>query len=304
MKVEFDNAYYIKLGKGGEWEEDNISNSRARIGWKDVDLDLIHSEDWQKIRQTCQQNAASPSAATTDFRALQSFSQSTNSDIWITFHDSRLWWCRLSGKVVEDGISKYRKVDEWRATDVNGEPLLINKVSGRLAQLQAFRGTICKVHAIDDLRHLINATHSAAYREALEAKVTLAERLEKAITALHWKDFELLVDLIFRASGWRRISKLGESMKNVDLELEDPITGDLYQVQVKSKASKQTFDDYAERYSDEFRKFYFVVHSFEDDSLRKYESTPESDVQLIKPRRLAEMAIDSGLVNWIIGKVG
>lgn len=303
MRVEFDNAYYIKLGRGGEWEEDSISNSRARIGWKDVDLELIHSEDWQKIRQTCQQNAASPSAATTDFRALQSFSQSASSDIWITFHDSKLWWCQLSGKVAEDGISKYRQVDEWRATDVNGKPLLLSKVSGRLAQLQAFRGTICKVRAINDLRHLINATHSTEYCEVLEARKILAERLEKVIRSLHWKDFELLVDLIFRASGWRRTSVVGESMKYADLELEDPITGDLYQVQVKSKASKALFDDYAEQFSDEFRKLYFVVHSPEDE-LYQYEPELESNVQLIKPHQLAEMAIDSGLVNWIMDKIG
>ena len=38
---------------------------------------------------------------------------------------------------------------------------------------------------------------------------------------------------------------LGESMKYVDLELVEPITGEAYQVQVKSKSSVAEFKAYA-----------------------------------------------------------
>ncbi len=59
----------------------------------------------------------------------------------------------------------------------------------------------------------------------------------------------MLIDLIFRQSGWRRISFVGKSKKFSDSDLEDPITGDLYQVQIKSEANDRDFRDYAEKFS-------------------------------------------------------
>lgn len=73
----------------------------------------------------------------------------------------------------------------------------------------------------------------------------------------HWKDFEILVDLIFRNAGWRRVSVVGESLKFVDMELEEPITGEQYQVQVKSDATIADFKEYAEQFTErDFRKLY------------------------------------------------
>ena len=61
---------------------------------------------------------------------------------------------------------------------------------------------------------------------------------------MHWKDFETLVDLLFRQAGWRRLSVLGETMKYADLELEEPITMERYQVQIKSAADLGDFARY------------------------------------------------------------
>ncbi len=44
-------------------------------------------------------------------------------------------------------------------------------------------------------------------------------------------------------------------MKYVDMELEDPITGDRYQVQVKSQSTLQEFNEYSKKFSErEYRK--------------------------------------------------
>lgn len=51
--------------------------------------------------------------------------------------------------------------------------------------------------------------------------------------ALRRKDTGVLVDRIFRQSGWRRGGSVGEHVKSADIELEDPIGGDLYQLRVK-----------------------------------------------------------------------
>jgi len=58
----------------------------------------------------------------------------------------------------------------------------------------------------------------------------LAVAAKKAIEQLHWKDYETLVDLVFRDTGWIRVSILGQQVKGYDLELREPITQDKYQV--------------------------------------------------------------------------
>lgn len=90
-------------------------------------------------------------------------------------------------------------------------------------------------------------------------------------------------------------------MKYVDLELEEPVTGDLYQVQVKSRATLSEFKEYAEGFSTTgFRKLYFIVHTPIGD-WSNY-PTPEN-VELILPERLARMVIEFGLINWLVKKI-
>jgi len=89
----------------------------------------------------------------------------------------------------------------------------------------------------------------------------------------------------------------------VDMELEEPITGDLYQVQVKSRASVSDFESYAEKFEQEnFRRLYFVVHT-PDKGLLNYQPALEKNVELILPNRLASMIVELGLLNWLMKKI-
>jgi len=58
--------------------------------------------------------------------ALRDIVDSTERDVWITFHKSRLCWCRLTpGPVEEDEDSKFRRVaDAWSDQDIWGACLL------------------------------------------------------------------------------------------------------------------------------------------------------------------------------------
>jgi hypothetical protein len=141
-----------------------------------------------------------------------------------------------------------------------------------------------------------------AYKKLQASQQRVIQDVQAAIRGLHWKDFEVLVDLVFRQAGWRRRSMLGESMKYVDLELVEPITGEAYQVQVKSKATLTEFESYAQRFSREgFRKLYFVVHSPSRD-LETLDNEFE-DIELVLPRRLGELVAEVGLVRWVLDKV-
>ncbi len=74
---------------------------------------------------------------------------------------------------------------------------------------------------------------SDEYNDLVRCEDALKESVKKSIKNLYWKDFEILVDLLFTQGGWRRISRRGETMKSIDMELEDPITKDKYLIQIK-----------------------------------------------------------------------
>ncbi len=128
---------------------------------------------------------------------------STPSDVWITFHGSRLWWCRLAESMIEqDEVSKYRILKGvWSDTDIKGNLLLIEQLPGRLAQIQGFRGTACRVREVEELRRLLNHQPSEVLKAIQSSREDLAQKVVEGIRQLHWKDFEVLVDLVFRASG-------------------------------------------------------------------------------------------------------
>lgn len=303
--IDFENAYYIKLGAGGQWEADSLQNGRARVGWGEVELELIAKRDWETIEQRIRQKLSDKPqyVVSADLNALRRFCESEWDDVWITFYQRKLWWCRLKKDrdVKEDETSKYREVDGgWSNRDIEGAPLYTNRVSGRLAKIQRFPGTLCRVHEAEYLKRLLNAQQSPTQVALGNAKAHLIDRLAEAIQTLHWREFELLADLVFRQSGWRRVSETGGTMESVDLELEDPITGDRYQVQVKSSASRRTFDDCVQEFSGiDFRKLYFVVHS-PDADLAGLTTDTDEQVQILGAQQLAEMVLDGGLVDWVL----
>ena len=211
-----------------------------------------------------------------------------------------MWWCVLGSKeIFQDNKSKYRLVDgQWSNKDIQGNVLSINDIPGTLTKIQRFQGTVCRVRESDTLRRLLNVEPSPEYRDISTCEADLIKSVEKGLKKLHWKDFEILVDLMFRESGWRRISMLGGPMKFRDLELEDPITEDKYQVQIKSHATLGEFQGYAKEFDRQHhRKLYFVVHS-PDKNLFTIKKIPQ-DVELILPRRLSEMVVRLGLVDWL-----
>jgi hypothetical protein len=302
-QVPMERAFYIKLGKGGSWELDSIANHIMRIGWSGSSLADINSHNWAAIEYKLRVELSHQGTATRDANALREIVLSTEADVWITFHGSRLWWCRLAaGPVEEDEVSKFRRVcGAWSDRDVNGRTLLISDIPGLLSQLQGFRGTFCAVRASESLRRLLNAQSSWPHQAVTQARDTLVGAVEAAISELHWKDFESLVDLLFRQAGWRRLSVLGETMKYADLELEEPITTERYQVQIKSAADMADFVRYRDQFQGRgFRKLFFVVHC-PTVSLAKEESSPT--VELVLPFRLAGMVVDAGLVSWILAKI-
>ncbi len=299
--MEISNAYYIKLGKGGEWESDSFAEGVLRVGWEHNDLRDINERNWPRIAEQLRTAQVHSAVATRDENALRQIVESDLSDVWITFSAACLWWCRLSGPMEEDGKSKFRRtVNGWTDRDAQGRRLTIADIPGKVSKVQGFRGTVCSVPT-KELWRLLKGEGSPAHAALERAAEVLAKEVSTAIQSLHWKDFETLVDLLFRSSGWRRLGISGGTMKYADLELEEPVTRERYQVQVKSTAGASQFREYRNDFGGRgFRKLYFVVHTPLADL------TPDlatESAELILPDRLGPMIVKAGLVDWVLAKI-
>lgn len=312
--MEINTALYIKLGEGGSWEKDSIYSGKIRIGWKNIPLKMLQNNEWNYIKDlhTQDQNYTNKGQATRDFNALQKIVCADKNTIFITFYSGKMYWCcAKKGSINEDSISKYMETEiNWSSKSIDGKRTFeINHISGRLTKLRGgFKGTCCtignKLNEFDYLKQIINNIETKEYRDLFEAREALREALIPAIKNLMPKDFEILVDLIFRSFGWKRTSVLGESMKFFDIILEEPMKKTLHGVQIKSEAKYKTYEEYKkqyiENYQDDFSSFFFVVHT-PDEKLGNYNEEMEN-INIFFIEKVADHAIDSGLISWIMDK--
>lgn len=306
MKVNPSKALYIKLGSSGQWERECIYETQTlRLGYTEINHDICLRGEWDKAAGECARFRSDTGAITRDVNQIRKFYEAGEDVLWVTFHANMLWWCFSRPEVTQlpDKTKVRPVIDKWRCTDIKRHPLQMDLLSGSLLSMQGFRGTICSVH---EFKYLVNKINGTMPKEVEEAQITLSElenKLEVIIRDLHWKDFEILIDLIFRQAGWQRVSPLGETQRTLDLDLLSPITGDRYGVQIKSKASLADFRNYQQQFEDMqgYSKFYFVVHSPSSDlkNTREY-----NDFELILPHEVARLAVKYGLTEWIIAKAG
>lgn len=199
--------------------------------------------------------------------------------------------------------SKIRPViGKWSSVDIVGKPLLKTQLSGSLLRVQGFRGTICNVKEFDYLVKKNNGVVQIEVEAALFAKADFESKVETLIRKLTWKDFELLIDLIFRQAGWQRMSYLGKTEKTVDLDLQYPITQERFLVQVKSSAGKKQLQTFQERWAEfqDYDRAYFVVHAPLSD-LPQVSDVENITIWLLKD--IARQTIVYGLADWVIEKV-
>lgn len=305
QKIDPDVARYIKLGKGGAHEHRCIAEDHTIwLGYYGVPHSLCRKGRWDEVhKHFVESEGDSPGTANNHLRQVRAFYEAGEDELWVTFYANRLWWGFAESEInFHPDKSKTRQIiGGWSSTNINGNPLTKANLSGRLLSMEAYRGTICNVRAYDYLVRKINDESSPEEKAATEARKQMTQAVEKIIGRLHWKDFELLIDLIFREAGWQRTSVVGGPQEAIDLELSSPIHGESYTVQIKSKAGRQEFERYQEQTSvmSQFTRHYFVVHK-PSKSLAKQPRTGSYEVWL--PEKIADLSIRYGLVDWIIQK--
>lgn len=301
-------AFFIKLGGGGRYEDESIEKRNIlKISYHEISHELCASGKWEEVRREIEDKIdVGGGVATSHVTQLKHFYEEGEDVLWVTFFNNKLWWCFASKEVaLEKDGTRYRTVKgKWSCTNSKGKTLFLEDLSGRLSRVQGYRGTICKISEFKYLLEKINGNESQDVQSAELAFHDLKEKLAAIIKKLQPKEFELLIDLIFRNAGWQRLGVIGKTTKTIDLALSHPITGERAAVQIKCQSKLSEYKSYRNEFlkMTEYDKFFYIVHTPEH-TLENY--TDESDeVNLYFADKVAELSINSGLYSWILNIAG
>ncbi|MGX2968041.1 restriction endonuclease [Ursidibacter sp. B-7004-1] len=309
-KINPSNIRFIKLGAGGGWEKDCIETSHTiRLGYEagsEIHQECLNDQ-WDNCYAFWEAHSGTPA---NHLRQIKDFYQLDENTLWVTFFGRKLYWAMCSSDIVEEADeSRTRKVisnnGKWSCTDIKGKELLIDNLDGRITKVQAYRGTICSVELEDYLIRRINGEAITEVEETKSALENLIENVEKLIKGLWWQDFELLTDLVFSKLGWQRYSVLGKTEKGIDLDLYSPSIQKRVFVQIKSDTNINELKEYISNFEAEYKYYgysemYYVYHSGLDKI--DIESYRSKGVNLINGKKMAELIISAGLVEWLINK--
>jgi hypothetical protein len=296
---------YIKLGEGGSWESNCVKNGIIRFGFgtgRSDRFDLCRQQRWNELASSFLAEDKTQGTATRFRNETQAFFEDDGSTLWITFVGEWLYWGMLTDTLPErylEGNSVFRTVtDGWRRTDLNGEPLTKDRLSGALTKLAAYRGTSCGVDVADYVILRINGQKSPEVERAVATVEAMKQAALDLMRLLGPGDFETLVDLVFSTSGWRRLGAVGKTQKTLDLDLILPSTGERAFVQVKAQTTSDELAEYVSKIEEHgpYDRMFYAFHSGKA-------VTEDDRVTVLGPEKLAEMVVEAGLVGWLIRKV-
>jgi restriction endonuclease len=225
--------------------------------------------------------------------------------------DGDVWWCFAEVEVIdlysgddtterEQGARMRRVIDRWRNTDINGNRLRLDSMTTKITKVASFQETICEPSGAADLLNRIRAIQSDTHARAARSHEELVLSVGDILDQLHQNDFELLIELIFSSSGWKRISAVGGTQKTLDLAMILPTTGEHCFVQVKSQTSRTTFRKLVDALdnSQGYSRMFFVYHT----PAEAFENTAADRVIVWHRYEIARQAVRAGLVDWILSR--
>jgi hypothetical protein len=276
------------------------------LGHGGVPHELAAAGRWEEIEKLLvERDGRTPGKAKDFTREVRDFYTLGEDCLWITIEQGRLWWAFAEPDVrpvdgADRGSRARRVIGAWSDVNLAGQRLELSGLSTRLTKVAAYRQTLCGVGAQDYLLRRINAEPEPGVLAATQARQQLTSTAAALIELLDWRDFEVLVDLIFAGSGWRRVSEVGGDQADTDLVLEQAVTGERAFVQVKSSASASTLNDYIARFRANagFDRLFFVCHS----PTGGFDAASEPNVHVWFDPRLADQAVKAGLFDWLLEK--
>lgn len=301
---------HIRLGAGSKFAEACIKGGYVGLSFKEQAHEACTAGDWSAIAVGLRSLGEKLGTVTSHVREIQDFYTLGADALWITFWQGKLWWAFAEPDVAwhadqYDALPRQRRtLGAWRCADLQGKTLWMRELGTRFTQVEMYRGTICQVKEQDYLLRRLHGEKEPLVIEAEALQASMIDMAGRLISALHWRDFELLVDRIFADAGWRRVSVLGETMADADLLIEQRATGERAFVQVKSSATPAVLNKYVACFEKDWPdcdRMIFVCHSPSRPlAARANDKIP--DVDLWFGDTLARKAVEAGLLGWLIDR--
>jgi hypothetical protein len=303
---------YIKLGDGGKWWPECRDKKILRLGFNSGSpeiFDFATNGDWISIkRYWADRHVGTP---TQHVNQMREFFEDVGETLWITFEGGCLYYAFTDGNPIikessnnANQLTSYRNLttEGWRNTDSQGNELRREGLSGRLTKTAGYRQTICALQkdVEEYLRNRLNCVLSQDLSDTLSIISKLEQSIQPLIRLLTPSDFELLVELIFSNSGWRKTTPTGGNQKTTDLDLYNPINKQIW-VQVKSNTDKTKFNEYVEKHFSErtsYETMYYVFHSGEVGEV----SIDDDQIVVWDIQSIAKQVVANGLIDWLINK--
>jgi hypothetical protein len=308
--IKSKQAKYIKLGGKSAYEEKSFNDGLLLLGYHEIADEYCRNKE--SLIKECKNQPNLKNKAKDHARQIYDFYYELEDTIWITFANGYMYWCQAEKEVNiisydDQGEgkfgSRYRKtINGWSSKDIYGKSLRISDLNGNFTKVMGYRGTICDINN-ENFNYLLRKINGQDLEEVAEARIhkqDILESIEKLMKFLHWRDFELLVELVFAQSGWQRLSSSGGTQKTIDIEMVLPSTAERAFVQVKSSTNQSQLNEYEELLNARDDKYMFYVYHTARGKL----SAQNERTKLIGPKKLAEMILNSGLFNWLIERVG
>jgi len=314
-KIVAEKVLYIKLGRGGMYETECIEhNDTIKLGYNGCNHEFCMQGKWGELKETMRDDSKDAGSLTRHVDQIKMFYEEPKTTMWITFHNHHLWFCFAEENIIynSDGTKERKTVNGWKDVDVEGSSLEILGLNGNLTQVQRYQGTICTIQEQKYLLRRINCEQSEEQKNIESNLMEIKLNLAKLIKKLNPKDFEIFVDLVFRNAGWSRLGQMGKSIKNVDIQLTSPVTNEIAVVQVKSKCNRAKLIDVMDTFQQLGQSYnrYFIVYHSPNKNVEKYlavESTIEmmfeENIQIVDAAKLSELAVNSGLIDWLVSVV-
>jgi hypothetical protein len=327
-----EEVRYIKLGEKGNEEKNCLQEGVLRLGFSLEQADQykdFNDRSWESIKERYSKSNVKNRASGNYLGQLRAAASGEDANaLWITFSSGSMHWGFIDKSDGEwrehekiSGITR-RLIGGWQSKTLKEGKLDMNALSGEITKSSQYRGTVCSVRDVAYLKSRLLGNNIAEVDRANDAKQELLRSLDELIRKLGPKDFELLVSLIFSSSGWRITSVTGETVKDIDLQMHLPSTGETALVQVKSQSNLGEFRKcIKELCAWDSSHLFWVCHSPAyslADITEKVEELalmdpPQtlvvwgpmnmSEYEIAEYKHISEHVLSAGLVDWLIKRV-
>jgi hypothetical protein len=298
---------YIKNGGGGKWWAIAKARNQLHAKWDEAPPELLQKPDAEKIK-ACYQKLKLK-LPTQDLNALLTLVNHPSQHVWVTFEKGYLWWCLVGDGVTDLGRStnehghffiSCQPEYPWSNKSLAGIEFKITDLPGPVSSTAGFKGTVCEPTASEQILRLIHDEKNPTVVGAQETRLSYQNAVLKMVQQLHWKDFELLIGLIFDQTGWRRVSSLGGAQEFTDLDVENLVSKERASVQIKSETSQLELEQYIEEFEtrEQYQLFVFAVHKSRGE-LR----TDNPKVRIWTGAQLAKLVVEAGMGAWLETKL-